>query len=77
MRLFISLTLLWLLIGQTVAQGQTTIAIVGATLIDGTGKSPLLNGDPLIDLRNVHQIIRVIKAGVVYDPKDLMTTENK
>jgi imidazolonepropionase-like amidohydrolase len=31
----------------------------------------IVNADPLADLRNVHQLYRVIKGGTVYDPAEL------
>lgn len=37
----------------------------------------LLNADPMIDMRNIHDIFRVVKAGIVYDPKDLITNASK
>jgi imidazolonepropionase-like amidohydrolase len=49
MKLLITLTLSFLLFNQTIAQGQTTIAIVGATLIDGTGKPPLPHAVILVE----------------------------
>jgi imidazolonepropionase-like amidohydrolase len=33
----------------------------------------ILNADPLIDLRNLHQVFRVIKDGNIYDPAQLIT----
>jgi imidazolonepropionase-like amidohydrolase len=32
----------------------------------------ILNADPLLDLRNLHQVFRVIKDGHVYDPAELL-----
>ncbi|MBI1803160.1 MAG: amidohydrolase family protein [Ignavibacteriae bacterium] len=33
----------------------------------------ILNADPLIDLRNLHQVFRVIKDGTAYDPAELIS----
>jgi imidazolonepropionase-like amidohydrolase len=33
----------------------------------------IVNADPLEDLRNLHQIFRVIKAGAAYDPAELIS----
>jgi imidazolonepropionase-like amidohydrolase len=33
----------------------------------------ILNADPLTDLRNLHQVFRVIKGGFVYDPAELLS----
>ena len=33
----------------------------------------ILNANPLTDLRNLHQVFRVIKDGLVYDPADLLS----
>jgi imidazolonepropionase-like amidohydrolase len=33
----------------------------------------ILNADPLLDLRNLHQTFRVIKDGVLYDPAELIS----
>jgi imidazolonepropionase-like amidohydrolase len=32
----------------------------------------LINADPLADLKNLCQVFRVIKAGIVYDPAELI-----
>jgi imidazolonepropionase-like amidohydrolase len=31
----------------------------------------IVNADPLIDLRNLHQVFRVIEDGIIYDPLEL------
>lgn len=36
----------------------------------------ILDADPLSDIANVHQIYRVIKGGVVYDPAELLRVAN-
>ena len=33
----------------------------------------IVNADPLADLRNLHQVLCVIKAGSVYDPAELIS----
>jgi imidazolonepropionase-like amidohydrolase len=37
----------------------------------------LVNADPLADLRNLHQIFRVIKGGIVYDPAELIASAQR
>ncbi len=32
----------------------------------------ILNADPLIDLRNLHQRFRIVKGGKMYDPEKLI-----
>jgi imidazolonepropionase-like amidohydrolase len=34
----------------------------------------ILDADPFADIRNIRRTHRVIKAGVVYDPADLLRT---
>ena len=36
----------------------------------------VLDGDPLADIRNTRAIFRVVKAGVVYDPGDILAAVN-
>jgi imidazolonepropionase-like amidohydrolase len=37
----------------------------------------LVNADPLVDLRNLYQVFRVIKAGIVYDPAELISATQR
>jgi imidazolonepropionase-like amidohydrolase len=37
----------------------------------------IVNADPLTDLRNLHQIYRIVKGGSVYDPAELLSASKQ
>ena len=37
----------------------------------------IVNSDPLVDIRNLNQVFRVIKAGFVYDPTELISVSRQ
>ncbi len=47
------------------AAAETTLALVGGTVIDGTG------APPLADIGNASRIHRVIKGDEVFDPDEI------